>query len=175
MTELPDRFAGLSRAKRALLEMMLSRGPAAGPIPRAPDGPVPLTLEQRRLWFLHRLAGESPVYTIPLGFRIRGALSADVLESAVRAVAARHDVPLTAEHAGTMWGFFFRTEPVRSFADAKASDVPLFNRFFHGMLDRGVFLAPSQFEAGFTSTAHTDADVDETIGRAREALRAALG
>jgi amino acid adenylation domain-containing protein len=90
MTELPDRFAGLSRAKRALLEMMLSR-PAAGPIPRAPDGPVPLTFEQRRLWFLHRLAGESPVYTIPLGFRIHGALAADALESALRAVAARHD------------------------------------------------------------------------------------
>jgi glutamate-1-semialdehyde 2,1-aminomutase len=43
------------------------------------------------------------------------------------------------------------------------------------MLDRGVFLAPSQFEAGFTSTAHSDADIDETIARAREALRAALG
>jgi hypothetical protein len=72
MTELSDRFTGLSRAKRALLEMMTSRG---GAIPRAPDGPVPLTFEQRRLWFLHRLAPEAPVYTIPLGFRIRGELS----------------------------------------------------------------------------------------------------
>ncbi|HEX8243330.1 MAG TPA: condensation domain-containing protein, partial [Longimicrobium sp.] len=88
MPELSDRFAGLSRAKRALLEMMTSR---AGAIPCAPDGPVPLTSEQRRLWFLHRLAPEAPVYTIPLGFRIRGELSAGALEVALRGLAARHD------------------------------------------------------------------------------------
>jgi glutamate-1-semialdehyde 2,1-aminomutase len=76
---------------------------------------------------------------------------------------------------GSMWGLFFAAGPVRNFDDAKRSDVPLFNRFFHEMLRRGVFLAPSQFEAGFTSTAHSDADVEETVGRAREALRAALG
>ncbi|HEX8905388.1 MAG TPA: condensation domain-containing protein, partial [Longimicrobiaceae bacterium] len=90
MTEPSDRFAGLSRAKRALLEKMTARG-AAGAIPRAPDGPVPLTREQRRLWFLHRLAPEAPVYTIPLGFRIRGELSAAALEAALRGLVARHD------------------------------------------------------------------------------------
>jgi glutamate-1-semialdehyde 2,1-aminomutase len=84
-------------------------------------------------------------------------------------------VPASGGSLGSMWGVFFAAGPVRSFDDAKKADVPLFNRFFHGMLDRGVFLAPSQFEAGFTSTAHTDGDVEETIGRAREALRAALG
>jgi glutamate-1-semialdehyde 2,1-aminomutase len=88
--------------------------------------------------------------------------------------AAELGVPASGGNLGSMWGVFFAAGPVRDFEQAKTSDVPLFNRFFHGMLDRGVFLAPSQFEAGFTSTAHTDADVEETIGRAGEALRAAL-
>jgi amino acid adenylation domain-containing protein len=90
MTELSDRFAGLSRAKRALLEIMLQRT-SAGAIPRAPDGPVPLTREQRRLWFLHRLAPDAAVYTIPIGYRLRGDGDAQALESALLALAARHD------------------------------------------------------------------------------------
>jgi glutamate-1-semialdehyde 2,1-aminomutase len=89
--------------------------------------------------------------------------------------AGEMGVPASGGSLGSMWGVFFAAGPVRSFDDAKRSDVPLFNRFFHAMLDRGVFLAPSQFEAGFTSTAHGDAEIEETIGKAREALRAALG
>jgi glutamate-1-semialdehyde 2,1-aminomutase len=96
------------------------------------------------------------------------------LVEGILAHAAEHGVPASGGSLGSMWGVFFAAGPVRDFEQAKTSDVPLFNRFFHGMLDRGVFLAPSQFEAGFTSTAHTDADVEETIGRAGEALRAAL-
>ena len=91
------------------------------------------------------------------------------------AAAAERGVPASGGSLGSMWGVFFAAGPVRSFDDAKQSDVPLFNRFFHAMLDRGVFLAPSQFEAGFTSTAHTDADVRATIDRAAEALDEALG
>ncbi|HET7232908.1 MAG TPA: glutamate-1-semialdehyde 2,1-aminomutase [Longimicrobium sp.] len=90
-------------------------------------------------------------------------------------IAAEAGVPASGGNLGSMWGMFFAPGPVRDFSQAKTSDVPLFNRFFHGMLDRGVFLAPSQFEAGFTSTAHTEADVDATLTAAREALRAALG
>jgi glutamate-1-semialdehyde 2,1-aminomutase len=96
------------------------------------------------------------------------------LVDGILAHAAELGVPASGGSLGSMWGVFFAAGPVRDFEQAKTSDVPLFNRFFHGMLDRGVFLAPSQFEAGFTSTAHTDADVEETIGRAGEALRAAL-
>ena len=88
--------------------------------------------------------------------------------------AAEAGVPASGGSFGSMWGTFFAAGPVRSFEDAKKSDVELFRRFFHASLDRGVFFAPSAFEAGFLSTAHTDADVEETIGRAREALRAAL-
>lgn len=86
--------------------------------------------------------------------------------------AIRHGVPFTAAHAGTMWGFFFRAEPVRSFADAKAADLGRFRRFFHAALERGVYLAPSAFEAGFVSAAHGDAEIDLTLERLDAALAA---
>ncbi|MDB4906304.1 MAG: glutamate-semialdehyde--aminomutase [Gemmatimonadetes bacterium] len=92
----------------------------------------------------------------------------------LREIAARRGVPFTADHAGSMFGFFFRAEPVRSFADAKQADVELFKRFFHAALERGVYLAPSAFEAGFLSAAHGDAEIAATIERLDEALGAAL-
>ncbi len=84
-------------------------------------------------------------------------------------------VPATGGSLGSMWGVFLAQGPVRCFEDAKRSDVALFRRFFHAALRRGVFFAPSAFEAGFLSTAHTDHDVDETLSRARDALREAVG
>ncbi|HST61500.1 MAG TPA: glutamate-1-semialdehyde 2,1-aminomutase [Longimicrobium sp.] len=89
-------------------------------------------------------------------------------------VGAELGVPMTGGSLGSMWGVFLAAGPVRSFEDAKRSDVELFRRFFHAALRRGVFFAPSAFEAGFTSTAHTEQDVEETISRSREALRDAL-
>ena len=86
--------------------------------------------------------------------------------------AMRRGVPMTVAHAGTMWGFFFRAEPVRSFADAKGADVARFRRFFHAALDRGVYLAPSAFEAAFMSAAHGDAEIDQTLERLDAALAA---
>jgi glutamate-1-semialdehyde 2,1-aminomutase len=74
-----------------------------------------------------------------------------------------------------MWGVFFAEGPVRCYATAQTSDTLLFGRFFHACLERGVFFAPSAFEAGFLSTAHQDADVDHTIHCARDALRVARG
>ena len=70
-----------------------------------------------------------------------------------------------------MFGFFFTEGPVTSFEDAKNADTEKFGRFHRGMLERGVYLAPSQFEAGFTSLAHTDADVEATIQAARDTLK----
>jgi glutamate-1-semialdehyde 2,1-aminomutase len=92
------------------------------------------------------------------------------LARGLREIAARRRIPFTADAAGSMWGFFFRAEPVRSFADAKTSDVERFKRFFHAALARGVYLAPSAFEAGFMSDAHTDADIDTTLARLDEAM-----
>jgi glutamate-1-semialdehyde 2,1-aminomutase len=88
----------------------------------------------------------------------------------LREIAARRRIPFTAGCAGSMWGFFFRAEPVRNFSDAKTADVERFRRFFHEALDRGVYLAPSAFEAAFMSSAHSDADVDETLHRLDEAM-----
>jgi glutamate-1-semialdehyde 2,1-aminomutase len=86
--------------------------------------------------------------------------------------AMRRGVPMTVAHAGTMWGLFFRAEPVRSFADAKTADVARFKRFFHAALERGVYLAPSAFEAAFMSAAHGDAEIDLTLERLDAALAA---
>jgi len=66
-----------------------------------------------------------------------------------------------------MFGFFFTEGPVHNYEDAKKSDLSKFSRFHRGMLEQGIYLAPSQFEAGFTSLAHTDADIDQTLEAAR--------
>jgi glutamate-1-semialdehyde 2,1-aminomutase len=97
------------------------------------------------------------------------------LVQGMREIAARRGVPFNAQHAGSMWGFFFRAEPVRNFADARTSDTDLFKRFFHEALARGVYLAPSPFEAAFMSAAHGDADVAEALDRMDAALGAARG
>ena len=97
----------------------------------------------------------------------RTACLLDGLQEAAR----RHGVPMTAGHAGSMWGMYFVEGPVRNYADAKRSDTALFARWHKAALTRGVFLAPSAFEAGFVSSAHSEADIDFTI----KELDAALG
>ncbi len=92
------------------------------------------------------------------------------LVEGLRHIAARRGVPFTADSAGSMFGFFFRAEPVRSYADARTADVELFRRFFHAALDRGVYLAPSAFEAGFVSAAHGDEEIALTLERLDDAL-----
>lgn len=67
----------------------------------------------------------------------------------------------------SMFGLFFTADPVHNYEDAKKSDLDKFGRFHRGMLEQGVYLAPSQFEAGFTSLAHTDADIDQTLEAAQ--------
>lgn len=90
------------------------------------------------------------------------------LTSAARAV----DIPLQAGAAGSMWGFFFSDSPIADYAAAKRhADTARYAAFFHAMLDRGVYLAPSQFEAAFVSLAHDDAAVARTLDAAADALR----
>ena len=85
--------------------------------------------------------------------------------------AARESgVPLVANHAGSMFTFFFTTEPVTDWASAAKCDTQAFGRFHRALLHAGVWLPPSQFEAAFLSAAHTDEDIEETIAAAREAL-----
>jgi glutamate-1-semialdehyde 2,1-aminomutase len=70
-----------------------------------------------------------------------------------------------------MFGFFFTEGPIHNFEDAKKSDTAKFGRFHRGMLEQGVYLAPSQFEAGFMSLAHTEEDIDRTLSAAREVMK----
>ena len=104
------------------------------------------------------------------------------LESATHALcdgleAAARDagVAFHTTRAPGMFGLYFREGPVETFADAVASDSARFNRFFHGMLERGVYLAPSAFEAGFMSSAHGEAEIAHTIAAAREAFAGVAG
>ena len=88
------------------------------------------------------------------------------LEEAARAAG----VPFTTNHVPGMFGLFFSTGPVRSFRDATTCDTTAFRRFFHAMLARGVYFAPSAFEAGFISSAHGDAEIEATLDAARAAF-----
>ena len=95
------------------------------------------------------------------------------LVGGLQKIANDLSVPLTADCAGSMWGFFFAAQPVRNFSDAKASDVNMFRRFFHAALERGVYLAPSAFEACFMSAAHSDDDVAEALDKMHHAMKVA--
>ena len=90
----------------------------------------------------------------------------------LRAEIADAGIPAQINAIGSLSTIFFTQGPVRNYADAKRSDTKAYARFFREMLDRGIFLAPSQFEAAFLSAAHTSADVDRTLAAAKESLRA---
>jgi len=90
----------------------------------------------------------------------------------LRAELADAGISAQINAIGSLATIFFTPGPVRNYADAKRSDTKRYARFFREMLDRGIFLAPSQFEATFVSAAHTSADVDRTLTAARESLQA---
>ena len=98
--------------------------------------------------------------------------SAARLAEGLRQAAASAKVPAQVNARGSLATLFFIDQPVRNYQDAKRSDTKRFARYFREMLDRGIFLAPSQFEAAFVSAAHTERDVDRTLEAARESLEA---
>jgi glutamate-1-semialdehyde 2,1-aminomutase len=81
-------------------------------------------------------------------------------------------VVFSAQCVGSMFGLYFRAAPPASFAEVMQCDKDRFNKFFHAMLERGVYLAPSAYEAGFVSAAHGAAEIDATLAAARESFRA---
>lgn len=83
-------------------------------------------------------------------------------------------LPYRAKSIGSMFGLFFTDVDVVDYDTALTADTKLYSRYFHGLLRRGVYLAPSQFEAGFMSLAHTEADIDATVDAAYDALQDAL-
>lgn len=91
------------------------------------------------------------------------------LTDGLAAAAADAGIALSVEQRGGMFGFVFTDSgPVRSFAQVAAADIERFRAFFHGMLDEGVYLAPSAFEAGFVSAAHGESEIEQTLGAARK-------
>src|SRR5262249_25406732 len=84
--------------------------------------------------------------------------------------AAEAGIATTSNRVGSMFTSFFTAEPVTDWTSASRSDREAFARYFHAMLDEGVYLAPSQFEAGFVSIAHTDEIIEHTIDAARKAF-----
>lgn len=94
------------------------------------------------------------------------------LTTGLLAVAQETGHAMVGGSISGMFGFFFTGDPVHTYDDAKKADVQKFSRFHRGMLEAGVYLAPSQFEAGFTSLAHTEADVEKTLAAAHQVLSA---
>jgi glutamate-1-semialdehyde 2,1-aminomutase len=101
------------------------------------------------------------------GFFDRLTAQTRKLVEGLSAAAAESGVVFSAQSVGGMFGLYFRKNSPQSYAEVMQCDVPAFNRFFHAMLDRGIYFAPSAFEAGFVSAAHGDAEIDETIVAAR--------
>ncbi len=86
-------------------------------------------------------------------------------------VAARADVPMVGDCEGGMFGFFFAASLPQNYAEVMTTDKDRFNRFFHAMLERGIYFAPALYEAGFVSAAHSEADIAATLEAAAQALR----
>jgi glutamate-1-semialdehyde 2,1-aminomutase len=98
--------------------------------------------------------------------------TAQALSDGLRAAAHRAGMALQTAAVGSMWGLFFTDRPVIDYESARGADTHLYAQFFHAMLDRGVYLAPSQFEAAFVSTEHGEAQVEQTLGAAEQVFRA---
>ena len=93
------------------------------------------------------------------------------LAEGLKALAIKHNVPFVVQYVGGMFGLFFTEQTeVTSFQEVMKCDAAKFNRFFHLMLEQGIYLAPSAFEAGFMSLAHTDADIQATLAAADRAF-----
>lgn len=93
------------------------------------------------------------------------------LVNGLQKLANDANIPFTTNHVGSMFGFFFTEEKkITNFKQVMACNIPRFNQFFHGLLKRGVYLAPASYEAGFMSSAHTEKDIEQTLQAAKEAF-----
>ena len=100
------------------------------------------------------------------------AATTETLINGIKTAASEAGLPITGGSVSAMFGFFLCDGPVRNFEEAKATDSERFGKLHRAMLERGVYLAPSAFEAGFTSMAHSDADIDATLNAFRESFAA---
>lgn len=119
-------------------------------------------------------AGVATIETLTRALHARVEKKTASLVEGLQTIADDRGVPLRAEYAGSMWGFFFSSQPIRNLSDAQQSDRELFKRFFRAALKRGVYLAPSPFEACFMSAAHGDDDIEIALERFDSALEEAI-
>jgi glutamate-1-semialdehyde 2,1-aminomutase len=139
----------------------------------SPDGPVYQagTLSGNPLAMAAGLAQLRELERID-GWKLLENLGAQ-FEAAVRDAIARAKVDVTFHRIGSMFCLFFTRGPIVDLAGAQRSDLKLFAKFFHACLERGIYFAPSQFETGFISTAHTPEDIERT-GKVLEEILAKL-
>ncbi|MDW8336563.1 MAG: glutamate-1-semialdehyde 2,1-aminomutase [Tepidimonas sp.] len=144
--------------KRAVMEQLAPLGPVyqAGTLS---GNPVATACGLATLQVIQR-----PGFFDALGARTRA------LVEGLKAEADRAGVPFSVDSEGGMFGFFFLPELPQNYTQVMASDAARFNRFFHGMLARGVYFAPALYEAGFVSAAHGEADIEATLQAARAVL-----
>jgi glutamate-1-semialdehyde 2,1-aminomutase len=109
------------------------------------------------------------VISLP-GFYDDLAVKTQRLTAGLQAAADKAGLPFCSDSQGGMFGFFFLPQLPQNYTQVMKTDGALFNRFYHGMLDRGVYFAPALYEAGFVSAAHSDADIDASIAAAAEVM-----
>jgi glutamate-1-semialdehyde 2,1-aminomutase len=93
------------------------------------------------------------------------------LVDGLKQAAQRAGVPFAADCQGGMFGFFLLPELPQNYGQVMKSDSPKFNKLFHGLLDRGVYIAPALYEAGFVSAAHSQADIEATVSAATDVMK----
>ena len=154
---------GAYGGKREIMEMVAPAGPMyqAG------------TLSGNPLAMAAGLTTLEIISSTPDFYTRLGSLS-EKLTAGLKEVSVGLGVPIQTCHLGGMFGYFFNENPVTDYRSAQGSDGELFKRFFHGMLKRGIYLAPSQYEAGFMSYAHVESDLERTLEMAKEALAEAI-
>jgi glutamate-1-semialdehyde 2,1-aminomutase len=104
------------------------------------------------------------------GFYDRLGATAYALCKGLNEAAAAHRIPFSAQPVGGMFGLYFRETTPQTYAEVMQADKDRFNTFFHAMLAEGVYLAPSAYEAGFVSSAHSAADLEKTVAAADKAF-----
>jgi glutamate-1-semialdehyde 2,1-aminomutase len=151
-------------------------------------GGLPIAAYGGRADIMAKVAPSGPIYqagtlsgnplAVSAGLAMLGYLKQhpevyDTIERRTAELCAEPLPGVTVNRVGSMFTFFFNESPVTNWDTAKQSDTETFKRFFHWMLERGVYLAPSQFEAGFVSNAHTAADIQHTVSAARDFFNSA--
>ncbi|MBW2297765.1 MAG: aminotransferase class III-fold pyridoxal phosphate-dependent enzyme, partial [Deltaproteobacteria bacterium] len=99
----------------------------------------------------------------------------DHLVKGLKEAAAASGIPVQVDRVGSVLGMFFRDKPVKNMDDAKSCDLDRFTKYYNAMLEKGIYLAPSQFESGFVSTAHREEQIDKTIRTVKAVMEQLAG